>query len=208
MQPSWGGPSLPHARPRPLSSSPPLSSLSSPLKCPRGHVPPLPFLPSPHPLSVPEVMSSVTSTNTFRSFLSRVRVISQESYRRRMFGCCSVFKMATSSLNRACSVLLYRFSYRWVCMEVYIIIHGRSYIRHPGPPFPWVAHSTLDECTEQSQHTSAGHSVPSSAESAEIPMQSGAIKIHYLPQLLNSTKMVLISDTCIIVFHQYPKVHP
>ena len=173
---------------------------------------PSPPLPSPHPLSVPEVMSSVTSTNTFRSFLSRVRVSSQESYRRRMFGCCSVFKMATSSLNRACSVLLYRFSYRCVCMEVHIIIHGRSYIRHPGNfqglPFPQVAHSTLDECTAQSLYTSAGHSVPSSAESAEIPMQSGAIKIHYLPQLLNSTKMVLISDTCIIVFHQYPKVHP
>ena len=68
-----------------------------------------------YPLSVPDVMSSVTSTRTcsFLSFLSpwtiplpRCDVTSQESYSFKMLGCWSVFKMATSSLKRACSALL------------------------------------------------------------------------------------------------------
>ena len=53
---------------------------------------------------VPDVISSVISTRTL--FLSVGRTNSHESKRRNMYGWLSVFKMATSSLNRDCSSLL------------------------------------------------------------------------------------------------------
>lgn len=101
LPPSHPSPSPSHSLPPHLTPS--LTLISS---LPHTHLTPSLTPTPPHPLSVPDVISSVTNTRTFLSFLSPCRVISQESYSRRMFGCCKFLRMATSSLNRACSVLL------------------------------------------------------------------------------------------------------
>ena len=80
-----------------------------------------------HLLRVPDVMSSVTRIKTLSFFSGLCPADSHESYNLRMLGCWRVFKMATSSLKRACSALLYRFScvcvYEYVCVCVQAPMH-------------------------------------------------------------------------------------